>query len=327
MLVLKGPDKPVQALAFAPYAATLYAVHGYVGVHAWNLSTHTGAGLEAGGLRVFGEFAVHAGGRWAFGRRPDQDTRPDNDSCVIDLKTGRARPFNFLGVVGQHLAFSPDGSRLVTVGHSDYDADRPAKARSDRLYEWTMTATGPRYAWHLDTPEDAQPWRVVFAGNDTLVSEDWVTDGPRGATGYQPKRSRLAVRSAATGKVLRTLDAPTDRVEQLLASPDGQQVVVRGGTQLWAYDTTDWKKPPVAVEGKHGNRHPESAACFHPTAPYLLLANNGPSVVVYDTNTWKPARKWKWSAGTLRACAVSPDGTLAAAAGPRGTVVVWDLDL
>lgn len=327
MLILQGPEKPVHALVFAPAAATLYAVHEYVGVHAWYLADRTGAGLEVGGVRVFGEFAVHAGGRWAFGRRPDQDTAPDNDSCVLDLKTGRSRPFNFLGVVGQHLAFAPDGTRLVTVGHSDYDTDRPAKARSDRLYGWKITAASPRYVWHLNAPEDAQPWRVVFAGNDTIVTEDWVPQEPRVAIGYQPRRSRLAVRSAATGKVLRTIDAPTNRAEQLLGSPDGKQLVVRGGTQMWVYDATDWKKPPLAVEGKHSNRHQERAACFHPSAPYLLLANTGPSVVVYDTTTWKPVRKWKWGAGTLRTCAVSPDGTLAAAGGPRGTVVVWDLDL
>jgi hypothetical protein len=50
-------------------------------------------------------------------------------------------------------------------------------------------------------------------------------------------------------------------------------------------------------------------------------------VLVYDTTTWKQVRKWQWGAGTLRAVAVSADGALAAAAGPRGTVVVWDLDL
>jgi WD40 repeat protein len=69
------------------------------------------------------------------------------------------------------------------------------------------------------------------------------------------------------------------------------------------------------------------AACFHPSAPYLLLANGGPSVIVFDT-TWKPVRKWKWdTGGVLRTVAVSPDGSLAAAGGPRGVVVVWDLDL
>lgn len=328
MIVLKGPDRPVNDLVFAPDGASLYTVQDYVGVWVWNLADRTSSELLIAGSTVHGQFAIHAGGRWALGRRPVGYYRPGNhnDSCVIDLTNGTYKPFNFSGVVGQHIAFSPDGKQLVTVGHSDYDTDRPKKGRSNRLYGWKMTAAGPRYEWHLDTAEDALPWRIVFADNDTLVSEDWVPDGPN-ILGSVPKKPRLCVRSAATGEPQRTLDSPTKRVEQLLVSPDGKQVVVRGGTNLWIHDAHDWQKPPVAVEGKHWNQPDERAACFHPTQPYLLLANNGQSVLVFDTSTWKQVRKWTWKAGTLRACAISADGALAAAAGPHGNVVVWDLDL
>jgi hypothetical protein len=96
---------------------------------------------------------------------------------------------------------------------------------------------------------------------------------------------------------------------------------------LWVYDTADWIRPPVVVPGTDKKLLDERAAAFHPSGRYLLLANNGPSVLVYDTATWKEVRKWKWDAGTLRTVGISPDGTLAAAAGPHGAVVVWDLDL
>jgi hypothetical protein len=315
----------VKALVFAPDAGALYAVHGYVGVHAWNLADRTGSGLEIDGLRVFGEFAIHAKGRWAFGRRPCDEFGDTNDAFLLDLPNGPAVPFNFSGVVGQHIALSPDGTRVVTVGHSDYDTERKVQVRSDRLYGWQVTATGPRYAWHRDTPADAQPWRIVFAGNTTLVSEDWVPDGPN-VLGTPPTRPILCVRSADTGKPLREIAPDTDHIEQLLTSPDGKQLVVRRGLRMWVYDPADWDAPPAAVPGTEKAIEGRAAA-FHPTAPYLFLANNGPSVLVYDTTTWKQVRKWKWGAGTLRVVAVSADGALAAAAGPRGTVVVWDLDL
>src|SRR5262249_33652414 len=123
-------------------------------------------------------------------------------------------------------------------------------------------------------------------------------------------------------------DSPQPYLEQLLVSPDGSRVVVRRGTALWVLDADGGEKVPRAVEGKYAKFMGERAACFHPSAPYLLLANNGPSVLVYDTTTWQQVRKWKWDAGgVLRTVAISRDGALAAAAGPRGAIVVWDLDL
>jgi hypothetical protein len=267
VLILKGPDKPVAALVFAPGAAALYAVHGYDGVHVWNLADRTGSALVIGGLRVFGEFAIHAGGRWAFGRRPNREGGSNhNDSCVIDLQNRRSKPGNFLGVVGQHVALSPDGTRAVTIGHSDYDMERPAEVRAYRLFGWTMTATGPRYAWHLDTPEDAKPWRVVFAGNEALVSENWVPNGPN-LTGVPPTRPVLCARSPKSGQPLREHDAPTNWIEEVLASPDGRQLVVRRGTRMWVYDPADWSAPPIVVPGTDKKRFPGRAAAFHPTAP------------------------------------------------------------
>ena len=49
--------------------------------------------------------------------------------------------------------------------------------------------------------------------------------------------------------------------------------------------------------------------------------------LIVSTTTWKQVRKWKWDIGALRVIGVSPDGTLAAAGGPTGKIVVWDLDL
>jgi WD40 repeat protein len=70
-----------------------------------------------------------------------------------------------------------------------------------------------------------------------------------------------------------------------------------------------------------------SAATFHPSGRYLLLATNDPTVIAFDTATWNPIQTWAWDTGALRSGAVSPDGTLAAAGSAGGTTVVWDLDL
>jgi WD40 repeat protein len=139
---------------------------------------------------------------------------------------------------------------------------------------------------------------------------------------------KIVIRRATDGRPEHSIDRGDELLDQLLGSPDGTKLVARQGTALWAWSAADWKKPPTVVEGKYKNEMSGSGACFHPSQPYLLLANGGSSVFVFDTTTWMQVRKWKWDAGgVLRVVAVSPDGTLAAAGGTRGAIVVWDLDL
>jgi WD40 repeat protein len=327
--ILEGPPHTIHSLVFAPDNGTLYAVHERVGVHAWNLAKGTGETLRVGEHPVFGAFALHPGGRWALGRLPGASTGnsdTDHDARLIRLAPWKASRINFLGVAGCDLAFSPNGKRLVTLGHSDYDRPRRGNGREYRIYGWKATATGARYAWHRDTPEaDAKAWRVAFAGDDALLTEDRVATGPM-QYGMYPTKPHLRLRSATDGSVSASAEIPAGLVDQLLASPDGTRAVVREGMRLWVYETADLSKPPVEIAGSDQTRVEPHAAAFDRSGRFLLLANNGPSVRVFDTATWREVRKWKWSAGTLRAIAVSPDGTLAAAGSARGTVVVWDFE-
>ncbi len=326
MMLLTGPSRPVQSLAFSPDGTKLYAVHDYVGVHVWDLTTRSVTPLEtAEGVRVFGEFVPHPDGRWAFGRFPVPGHLDREDAGVIDLTTRQTRSVNFLGVVGQNVALSPSGRQVATVGHSQYDRQRRAQTPVTRLYGWQMTQAGPKYAWHQDTPDTAEARSVVYLGEDRLVTVEDVPVGPP-LFGNTPQEHRLTVRSAR-GKEEASLAYPEKHIDQVLTSPDGKLVVARLGTSLWVWDAADLARPPTVVARTHTKWLEPEAACFHPSGRYLFLASNGPSVWLLDTETWRPAQKWKWQAGTLRAVAVAADGSLAAAAGPRGCVVVWDLDL
>jgi WD40 repeat protein len=138
---------------------------------------------------------------------------------------------------------------------------------------------------------------------------------------------RVTIRNADNGEPETELTGLHERFDQLLASPSGNWLVARTGTKLHVWDANDWNRPPRIVAGKHKHTMRFPLAAFHPSGRYLLLADNTSSIIAFDTTTWNEARKWNWNAGSLHAVAVSSDGTLAAAGGLRGAVVVWDWDL
>jgi WD40 repeat protein len=214
------------------------------------------------------------------------------------------------------------------LGHSQYDATHPAESLRYRFYGWTMTPAGPEYAWHHDVPRNSHVYSIAPAGPDRFaVAEAIAPAGP--ALSSPTWRIQVTLRRHSDGEPEVALAFPhrDQPIQQVLVSPDGSQVVVRLGTGLWVWDASDWGKSPKVIEGKTKNAMAPPAAAFHPSGRYLLLANEGPSVIVYDTTTWKQARKWKWDVGVLRTAAVAPDGSLAAAAGWLGSIVLWDLDL
>jgi WD40 repeat protein len=305
----------VASLAFGPDNSTLFAEHFYhpYGVRVWNLVDQTHRPLMSGGRLVSGPFALHPGGRWAFGMIDRSASPPAAPARAFDLVTGTAVPFYMAAWPGRQIGVSALG-RIASAGYTSHDPERPTGSGRQRLYNWALTDTGPECVWYRDLGPEVGAWLVGFVG-DRFVSATIHGNMPR-----------LEVHGP-TGEIEATLDVRQFPPQQMLASPDGRWLVYRLGTELRVWDATDWNKPPIEVAGKLKQTMLAAAACFHPSAPFLLMANDGPSVLVFDTTTWKQVRKWKWSEGALRAVGVSPDGSLAAAAGPRGAIHVWDLDL
>ncbi len=322
MLILAGEDGYTQSLKFSSDAATLYDGHGFRGLWAWDLAARTAARLVFGGERMTHTLLPLPGGRWAVGYSTAETPPPRYNALrLIDLAAGTARPFL---VFPSHSAVA--GEWLAGLGHSQYDEDRTADSPRQRVYGFALTADGPQYAWHSDVPAGVNVREVAALGPDRVAVYETV---PLGSGVFQSVawRVRMTVRRAADGTTEAELDYPHLQAHQVLGSPDGTKLVARFGMELRVWDAADWKRPPRVIEGIHKGTMSEPAAAFTPDGRFLLLANDGPSVLVYDTTSWAVVRKWKWDVGVLRVVAVSPDGSLAAAAGPRGRIAVWDLDL
>ena len=70
-----------------------------------------------------------------------------------------------------------------------------------------------------------------------------------------------------------------------------------------------------------------TAMAYHPAGRHLYATSNDTTVHVFDTATWERVTRFTWHLGRLKAVAVSPDGTLAAAGGDNGDIVIWDVDV
>lgn len=142
---------------------------------------------------------------------------------------------------------------------------------------------------------------------------------------YEQSR-RIALRSRANGRVLQSWTGEVFGYgDRLFGSHLSDAVVVQNGVWLRVHRIDDMAAPPRVV--RNDNRKHFTALAFHPSGRYLAATSNDETVKLYDTTTWEVARTFTWDIGRMRSIAFSHDGTLAAAGGDSGKVVVWDVDL
>jgi WD40 repeat protein len=116
----------------------------------------------------------------------------------------------------------------------------------------------------------------------------------------------------------------------VVVRPDGFEV-----TDLWTHRTHTCRFRLRTSQGPTGSGL--TAGEFHPAGRVFVTADAAGQIQLWDVGEWggqldpaevyrPPARVLEWGVGAVQALAISPDGTLAAVAGRRGEVVVWDAD-
>ena len=71
---------------------------------------------------------------------------------------------------------------------------------------------------------------------------------------------------------------------------------------------------------------PVTDFAFHPSGRWFAVVGDLGRVDYVEIETGQLLQSFDWQIGPTRGIAFSPDGTLAAASGDNGTVVVWDVD-
>jgi WD40 repeat protein len=107
--------------------------------------------------------------------------------------------------------------------------------------------------------------------------------------------------------------------------PGAGPVVGLYENRLVVYRTADLSTPAATI--KNDSKKDFTGAAFHPGGRVLAATSNDKTVKFSDTTTWQQVGGFDWKVGRLRSIAFSADGSLAAAGGDKGQIVVWDVDL
>lgn len=293
MLTWKFHTGPVYGLAFTPDGRLLTCSSDRL-IRLWDIGSQTEQrrwGCEKGTCSL----AVNPDGRfYAWGG--------SNEVVVWRAEGARNPLICYRGCWA--LAFSPSGRRLVGAG-SGWSWSAWAMPSGKPLMG-VAPIDGDSIAYH---PDGKQLATVVAVYDD----ED------------EHKEPTRCVRllAAATGKE-RALLTPSKSKGggPLTFSPDGRYLasVHAEAVIVWDVDTR------TEIARRAPNRKEMKGVAFTADSKRLLTAGHDELVRVWAASNWDEVTSFAWKIGRVKCLTVSRDGTLAAAGGDRGKVVVWDLD-
>ncbi len=319
MRLLKAVDAPIEGLTFSPDGSAIAASIKHQGVYLWDLqkpnSEPSRPPLEFGGIDRRGGLSFSADGRslaWhvqGVRRIYDLDTRKTTTETTFATNKNNIKD----------IAYAADGSMGISLhGIPDY-----------RLLGWRFVEDMWVTSWSLST-QDLAVDSLSLSSDGQLFA--MLTRHALGK-GWERNPRQVEVRDASS-KALRGAGQYKYSVEakRLLFAPDNRQLVGLNGMNLVV-----WPVPEIGDLGtprlvRNVTRKSFTSMAYHPSGRRLYVTSNAgkPSdatVHVFDTSSWNRTEQFAWKMGNLKAVAVTPDGTLAAAGSDHGEIVIWDVDL
>jgi WD40 repeat protein/serine/threonine protein kinase len=193
----------------------------------------------------------------------------------------------------EHVAFSPDGRRIVTASR-----DHTARVWEVRTGE---AVTPPLRHGHL-------VWKAAFS-----------PDGRRVVTASHDRTAR--VWDASSGRAVTPALPHDSAVVDASFSPDGRRVVTAstdGTARLWDAVTGRPRTPPL----KHASWL--YSVSFSPDGRHVVTASNDHTAQVWDAATGQPTAPPLRHGAAVTSAAFSPDGRQVLTASDDHTARLWD---
>ncbi len=299
--VLKGHERDVVALAFAPDGKTL-ASRGGDAVKVWDMMALKEVASFPRDGTDFGGLAFSPDGRSVAADDPKLGaTIWDLGSKGEPTRLPRPKRTEVFGsdasTYGWGLAYSPDGKTLAGGG-SNLGAD-------GYVTLWDL-ATGAGVDLGLHSGPVSS---VAFSSDGRLLASKSIG----GKIEVWDVESKIKRDDIAAGQ---SFQAP------VCFSPDGKRIASVGDNRLvklWDVATGD---PSTTLKG---HLKGVLALAFHPGGRVLASSDAGGTIFLWDIANRRPLAQCLGHAGKVWAVAFSPDGRTLASGGEDHTVRLWDV--
>jgi WD40 repeat protein len=308
--------RQIGGLSFGPGGRTLVA-GGSGGYDIWNLATASHAFIASHAVKYLYGCVYDPLGRWFY---------------VSDYLGGfRLLPLD--GNAPPPVPGSPH-ERHVTSFDLTPSGGRLVMCRSGRVECWDVRPPESFVpAWSLRDGEPVDPSEpyllneATWGTNGVAIARDGRTvataeNRSAGTSGVNPL---VVLRDGSTGRVISELGRSETSFNTRLAFATDDQA-------LFTWDDRVLERWDTAAARQTGRLPAPGRAYFqglavHPSGRLLVTVSGDGQARYWEPADLSPVRTLKWGIGKLHAVAVSADGTLAAAGGDKGQLVVWDVEV